>query len=53
MEEIQTVEFKDSEYETTYTAHVQRSGSGWIGWIQEHPQGDVSRGDKGSVAENS
>ncbi len=38
MEKIQTVKIYDSEYETTDTAHIQRNGSGWIGWIQEHPK---------------
>ena len=38
MEKIQTVEIYDSEYETTYTAHIQKNGDGWIGWIQEHPK---------------
>ena len=38
MEKIQTVEIYDAEYETTYTAHIQRNGSEWIGWIQEHPK---------------
>ena len=38
MEKIQTVEIYDSEYETTYTAHIEKNGDGWIGWIQEHPK---------------
>ncbi len=38
MEKIQTVEIYDSEYETTYTAQIQKNGDGWIGWIQEHPK---------------
>jgi hypothetical protein len=38
MEKIQTVKIYDAEYETTYTARIQRNGSGWIGWIQEHPK---------------
>ena len=38
MEKIQTVEIYDSEYETTYTAHIQKNGDGWVGWIQEHPK---------------
>jgi hypothetical protein len=38
MEKIQTVKIYDSEYETTYTAQIQENGSGWIGWIQEHPK---------------
>ncbi len=38
MEKIQTVKIYDAEYETTYTAHIQENGDGWIGWIQEHPE---------------
>jgi hypothetical protein len=38
MEKIRTVKIYDSEYETTYTAQIQENGSGWIGWIQEHPK---------------
>ena len=38
MEKIQTVEIYDAEYETTYTAQIQKNGSSWIGWIQEHPK---------------
>ena len=33
MEKIQTVKIHDSEYDTTYTAHIQKNGDGWIGWI--------------------
>lgn len=38
MEKLQTVKIYDEEYETTYTAHIQKNGSGWVGWIQEHPK---------------
>ena len=38
MEKTQIVEIYDSEYETTYTAHIEKNGDGWIGWIQEHPK---------------
>ena len=38
MEKIQTVNIYDAEYETNYTAHIQRNGDGWMGWIQEHPK---------------
>ncbi len=38
MEKIQTVKIYDSEYGDTYTARIQRNGSGWIGWIHEHPK---------------
>ena len=34
----QTVKIYDAEYETTYTAHIQKNGDGWVGWIQEHPK---------------
>ena len=38
MEKIKTVKIYDSEYETTYTARIQKNGTGWMGWIQEHPK---------------
>ncbi len=38
MEKLQTVKIYDEEYETTYTAHIQKNGEGWMGWIQEHPK---------------
>ena len=38
MGKIQTVKIYDAEYETTYTAHIEKNGDGWIGWIQEHPK---------------
>ena len=38
MKENQTVKIYDSEYETTYTAHIQKNGSKWVGWIQEYPK---------------
>ena len=30
MEKTQTVKIYDAEYETTYTAHIQKNGDGWI-----------------------
>ena len=38
MKRIQTVKIYDAEYETNYTAHIQKNGDGWMGWIQEHPK---------------
>ncbi len=38
MEQIETFKIHDSEYETTYTAHIQKNGDGWIGWIHEYPK---------------
>lgn len=33
MEKIQVVEIQDPIYEETYTAHIQKNGAAWIGWI--------------------
>ena len=38
MEEIKTVEVQDPIYEETYTAHIQKNGTSWIGWIPEVPE---------------
>ena len=38
MEKIQTVEIQDPVYEETYTAHIQKNGAAWIGWIPEVPE---------------
>ena len=38
MEAIKTVEIRDPIYEETYTAHIQRNGAAWIGWIPEVPK---------------
>ena len=38
MEKIQTVEIEDPVYEETYTAHIQKNGAVWIGWIPEVPE---------------
>ena len=38
MEEIKTVEVQDPIYEETYTAHIQKNGAAWIGWIPEIPE---------------
>ena len=37
MKQIETVEIEDTIYEETYTAHIQKNGSAWIGWIPEVP----------------
>ncbi len=31
MNRIQAVKIYDAEYETNYTAHIQKNGDGWIG----------------------
>ena len=38
MTQIQTTAIYDAEDELTYTACIQRNGTGWTGWIQEHPK---------------
>ena len=38
MEKIQVVEIRDPIYEETYTAHIQKNGAAWIGWIPEVPE---------------
>ena len=38
MEEIKTLEIQDPVYEETYTAHIQKNGAAWIGWIPEVPE---------------
>lgn len=35
MEQIKKVEIHDKVFEETYTAHIQRSGPSWFGWIPE------------------
>ena len=51
MEKIQTVEIYDSEYETTYTAQIQKNGSGWVGWIQEYPKVKCEEGTQEALLE--
>ena len=36
MTQIQTAAIYDAEDELTYTACIQRNGTGWTGWIQEY-----------------
>jgi len=38
MNAIQTVEIQDPVYEETYTAHIEKNGAAWIGWIPEVPK---------------
>ena len=38
MEEIKTLEIQDPIYEETYTAHIQKNGAAWMGWIPEVPK---------------
>ena len=37
MEQIQTVKIQYLDPLETYTAHIQKNGDGWIGWIPEVP----------------
>lgn len=38
MEKTQIVEIEDPVYEETYSAHIQKNGAAWIGWIPEVPK---------------
>ena len=38
MEKIKTVEIHDNIFEETYTAHIQRNNTNWLGWIPEVPK---------------
>jgi hypothetical protein len=38
MEKIQTVEIQYLDPLETYTAHIQKNGSAWIGWVPEVPE---------------
>ncbi|MDE0086988.1 MAG: hypothetical protein OXU23_14805 [Candidatus Poribacteria bacterium] len=38
MEQIQIIEIEDPIYEETYTAHIQKNGAAWSGWIPEVPE---------------
>ena len=35
MERIKTIEIHDQVFEETYTAHIQRNGTHWLGWIPD------------------
>ncbi|MCY3743967.1 MAG: hypothetical protein OXH00_23380 [Candidatus Poribacteria bacterium] len=38
MEKIKTVEIHDKVFEEIYTAHIQKNGTGWLGWFPEVPE---------------
>jgi hypothetical protein len=38
VEQIKTVEIQDKVFEETYTAHIQRNGTNWLGWFPEVPK---------------
>ncbi len=38
MEKIRTFEIHDKVFEETYTAHIQRDGMTWLGYIPEVPK---------------
>ncbi len=37
MEEIKIIEIEDTVYEESYSAHIQKNGASWLGWIPEVP----------------
>lgn len=38
MVQIQIIEIEDPIYEETYTAHIEKNGAVWMGWIPEVPE---------------
>ncbi len=38
MEHIKTVDIHDKVFEETYTAHIQRNGANWLGWVPNVPE---------------
>ena len=38
MKKIKTVEIRDKVFEETYTAHIQKNSTGWLGWIPDVPK---------------
>ncbi|MCE2416224.1 hypothetical protein J4G07_19745 [Candidatus Poribacteria bacterium] len=38
MGKIKKVEIHDKIFEETYTVHIQRNGTNWLGWIPEVPK---------------
>lgn len=38
MGKIKTVEIHDKVFEETYTAHIQRNGANWLGWVPDVPE---------------
>lgn len=38
MEKMKTIQIHDKVFEETYTAHIQRNGTSWLGWIPEVPK---------------
>ncbi len=38
MKEIKTIEIQDKVFDEIYTAHIQKNGTSWLGWIPEVPK---------------
>ena len=38
MEKIKKVEIHNKVFEESYTAHIQKNGTTWLGWIPEVPK---------------
>ena len=38
MEQIEKINIHDKVFEETYTAHIQRNGTSWLGWIPDVPK---------------
>lgn len=37
MEKIKKIEIHNKIFDETYTAHIQRNGTNWLGWVPEVP----------------
>ena len=38
MEQVETVKIQERDGVEVYTAHIQKNGDGWMGWIPEIPE---------------
>ena len=38
MKQTKTVKIHDEVFEETYTAHIQKNGMSWLGWIPDVPK---------------
>ena len=38
MKKIKTVDIQDKVFEESYTAHIRKNGTNWLGWIPDVPK---------------
>ena len=46
MKKNQTTTIQYTDFLETYTAHIQKNGDGWIGWILEVPEVKCEEGSR-------